>query len=388
MLPTLTRYLQTLENPDGLCRRLAGFELCRDSDARPVFFVGNSAAVFKIRLRDRYLRLKCYTRPVTTDLEAVYGKRFLPGELFVFADSRQGGWTDVVVDAWIEGVPLDRIVREAAERGDRKTLRRLSARFDALAAAMLAEDCAHGDLKPENILVDKRGKLRPIDFDAAFQPAMAGRRSPELGTEGYRHPLRTAEDFDARLDDYPAAMISATLAALALDPTLAATCGPTDGMLFDPREILSGRSASYRKALDTLTAAGDALHYRIARLLEWPAVQLPDACTLFALTQKRTEHPPAGQVPELFERGGRWGYRTTDGEPVPPLYDCGFEFTEELAAVRVGRAWHYIDTAGRHRIDASRFEIVKPFRDGTARVRHDGRWSVIDRQGRIVEREL
>ena len=29
------------------------------------------------------------------------------------------------------------------------------------------------------------------------------------------------------------------------------------------------------------------------------------------------------------------------------LYDCGFDFTEGLAAVRLGATWHYIDGAGR-----------------------------------------
>ena len=54
-----------------------------------------------------------------------------------------------------------------------------------MAAALTADDWAHGDLKPENIVADNRGRLHLIDFDAMFLPAFAGRHSPELGTAAY-----------------------------------------------------------------------------------------------------------------------------------------------------------------------------------------------------------
>ena len=66
-----------------------------------------------------------------------------------------------------------------------------------MAAALTADDWAHGDLKPENIVADNRGRLHLIDFDAMFLPAFAGRHSPELGTAAFQHPARTVRDFDA-----------------------------------------------------------------------------------------------------------------------------------------------------------------------------------------------
>lgn len=382
MLPCLSQYIASLTNSDGLCRTLPDLEVCRDGNGRPIFHVGNSAAVFKVRAGERFLRLKCYTRAVSADLEAIYGARFLRKELFVFQDAESGVWADVVADEWIDGRSLDEAVRSAAAAGDREALEALSARFDALAAELLADDCAHGDLKPENIIVDREGSLRPIDFDAAFLPAFAGRRSPELGTEAYRHPLRTCEHFDARLDDYPAVLISSAIAALALDPALSRAFPEADGLLFDPAEAVAGRSEALRRALDLFAAAGDALHYRIARLATWPLPAVPDAPGLFAATQRRPIR--TDEVPELFERAGLWGYRTRDGEVVPPLYDSGFEYSEGLAAVRLGRSWHYIDAAGRSVLDASAYESVKPFRGGEAVVVRQGRRMRIDRSGRLV----
>ena len=105
-------------------------------------------------------------------------------------------------------------------------------------------------------------------------------------------------------------------------------------------------------------------------------------------TYGTTEDPTDGAVAEaaeLFVENGLWGYRTPEQVVVPPLYDCGFDFTEGLAAVRVGQAWHYIDTEGRTRIRCAGYEAVKPFRNGRAKVIRDGRRLEIDRAGREFE---
>ena len=148
----------------------------------------------------------------------------------------------------------------------------LSAAFDTLAAAMVSDRTAHGDLKPENLIVDPAGALHPIDFDAAFLPAFAGEQSPELGTAAYQHPARTAADFDASLDDYPAALISTALHALRVDPALHDRYGPADGLLFTPRRIPD--EAPYREALALFERHGMAAEYRIARLLASPSLRL------------------------------------------------------------------------------------------------------------------
>ena len=78
------------------------------------------------------------------------------------------------------------------------------------------------------------------------------------------------------------------------------------------------------------------------------------------------------ETPELFVENGLWGYRTPEQVVVPPLYDCGFDFTEGLAAVQLGGTWHYIDTAGRTRLSCPGCAAVKPFRGGKAQVVRNG----------------
>ena len=93
------------------------------------------------------------------------------------------------------------------------------------------------------------------------------------------------------------------------------------------------------------------------------------------------EEPEPAEEPELFVENGLWGYRCNGREVIPPLYDCGFDFSEGLAAVRLGHTWHYIDRSGRTRLSLPGCEAVKPFRGGRARIFRDGTCRTIDPEG-------
>lgn len=419
---TLRQYLMSLSDPCGLTRTLGEVEVCRDATGRMCFSVGNSAVVFRIRHEGRIRSLRGYLRP-QRHLREIYGERLLEKELYLYTSTHSGEWVDVVIGDWIEGEDLHTAIAAAAGAGDTERLRRLSEDFDRLAAAMVADDRAHGDLKPENILVTTGGELHPIDFDAAYLPCFAGETSPELGTAAYQHPARTAGDYNARLDDYPAALIATALHALSLDPTLWERYGGVDTLLYNPRRIAT--DPALKESIDRFEARGMAVEYRMARLLYAPRPELPELGALLAeavrqADRRREETPQCGaqpfgeprpaaeetgtgavardtagqpadergvaqEIPELFVEGGRWGYRTHERVVIPPLYDNGFDFTEGLAAVLLGRTWHFIDTEGRTRLSCPGCEAVKPFRAGRARLLRHGRRSEIDHEGHEFE---
>ena len=306
---TLRQYLTTLEEPSGLCRTLEPFELCRDQQGRPLYAVGNSAAVFRIRREGRLQALRCYMRPAE-HLAEIYGSRLLTRELFLYTSPDEGVWCDVVVDDWVEGRTLREEIDLALQAADRERLGALANRFDRLAARLVADDWAHGDLKPENIVVRPSGELQLIDFDAMFLPAFAGRRSPELGTTAYQHPAREAGDLDASLDDYPAALISTALHALALDPSLAARHA-SDGLLFTPSRM--DRDGVLEEVLTLFEQRGMAVAYRIARLLCSPTLQLfglEHCCALPSPAPTGRGAPvvpkPAVQQPKERPEPGKW----------------------------------------------------------------------------------
>lgn len=384
---TLRQYLLTLADTRGLTRTLGEIDVCRDERGAMCCTVGNSAAVFRIRHEGRIRALRCYTRPADHRAE-IYGDRLLRRELFLYTSPASGEWVDVVLDDWIEGETLSHCIREAVGRRDTTRLAALAAAFDRLAADLVADDRAHGDLKPENIVVGADGQLHLIDFDAAFLPSFAGQRSPELGTAAWQHPARDTDYFDATLDDYPAALISTTLHALALDPSLHERHPHPDGQLFDPLRI--GSDPALREVLALFERTGDALRYRIARLLTSPVPQLPALKGLLAgaIRGQAAPVPNGGSAPEappeLFVENGLWGFRTAQRVVIPPLYDSGFDFSEGLAAVRLGTTWHFIDPEGRTRLSLPECDAVKPFRNGVALTIRRGIRTFIDRTGRPV----
>lgn len=178
---TLRQYLLTLTDSHGLTRTLGEVELCRDGQGRPLYSIGNSAVVFRIRRDGRIRSLRCYLRRMR-HLREIYGDGVLEKELYLYTSSETGVWVDAILGDWIDGATLHEAVAEAALAHDTAKLRSLAESFDSLAAGMVADDRAHGDLKPANIIVGRDRQLHPIDFDAAFLPAFAGETSPELGT--------------------------------------------------------------------------------------------------------------------------------------------------------------------------------------------------------------
>lgn len=398
MLRTVTQYLRSLEDPYGLVRTLRDPEVCRRPDGRPWYAVGNSAVVFKVRCAGRTRMLKCYTRPMP-HLEILYGRRLLRRELFIYTDHERGEWADVVTGPWYEGPTLGDAVIRAAAAGDRERLLFLAVAFDRLVLAMLRRDWAHGDLKPENIIVTARG-LRLVDFDASYLPALAGEPSPELGTAAYQHPARTVRDYDRHLDDFPAALLSTALHALALDPGLYGRTPLTDGLLFVPKEVVDGSSAVWRECLELFSRAGDAVHWRIALLLRSPVLRLAGLEELMDFAVRLAGTLPDGDrasdltaayaaaPPELFVRDGWWGFRDGVRIVIPPVYDAGFDFTEGLAAVLTGRRWAFVDTAGREALCMEGFDAVKPFRNGCAVAERNGCRYAVDRRGRVRKLDI
>lgn len=370
------QYLSSLSEPYGLTRTLTDMRLCRDHSGVPIYSVGNSAVVFKAMVGGRVCALRCYTRP-KRNLQAIYRERLLRGELFVYADDEHGKWCDVVVSDWVEGSTLQTAI--AAARGNSEQMQSLAERFDALAYNLLTQEWAHGDVKPENIIVGEDGGLHLIDFDAMYRPGFTADEGEEYGTRAFQHPDR-AEVFGKEIDDYPIALISTSLHALALNPTL---WSDDDALPVTPAKAVAGEDAALAQIEQMFAAAGDAVRYRVARLLRSPVPRLNRLAEF--LGYARQSLAPTDQELHLAERGGLWGYCDESGAfAIPPVYDCGFEFGDERAAVRVGGCWHFIDTAGRVAINCADCDAVKPFRAGVAEKIVGGRRVKIDKNGKEI----
>lgn len=381
MIFSVFQYLKALADPVGRFRTLGVPRVVPAGSFR----TGNDAVVFRVVSEGRTMMLKCYLRPPQaiearcacsqrTPLTAYC--RWLDRELTIDDDS--GGTIDVgvTVGEWIEGRTLaDEVLDSVVER-DAERLGRLSAEFDRLSLRLLDEEWAHGDLKPENIICSPEG-MRLIDIDSIYTPELAGLTTTQLGTEGYRHPSRTESDFDRHLDDYPIALISTTLAALALDYDLYRRNDRGDGVLIDPSEAVAGMSAIVAEIERLFALAGDAAHTMILNGLRTPIHRIDG---LHEALHQAVEGVPDADNLELAPRGGRWGYTDTQGRwVIQPVYRSAFDFREGYAAVQLGDVWQYIDRHARQKMICAEVSAIKSVRNGRARLLIDGEW---------VEREI
>jgi hypothetical protein len=118
---------------------------------------------------------------------------------------------------WIDGPTLDLYVNEMLNRRD--VLLHLADEWLRVVSAFQESGIAHGDLQHGNVIVE-HGQLRLIDHDGIFVPAMNGWPACEVGHQHYQHPQRTADQFDAGLDNFSSLVIYLSLLALAERPSL------------------------------------------------------------------------------------------------------------------------------------------------------------------------
>jgi len=91
------------------------------------------------------------------------------------------------------------------------------------------------------------------------------------------------------------------------------------------------------------------------------------------------DEPPEGE-----ERFYKWGFLDKNFRmAIPPAFDEVHDFSEGLAAVRVGEKWGYIDTQGNMVIKPI-FDRAYEFLDGFAEVILKGTWGYINRQGCLI----
>lgn len=243
--PLISDYISSIRAAEDNFDKLSHLRPVMDADGNPVMSSGNFAVVFKMSDGAKYYALKCFLREqegrdeayrmIAEELEYVSSPYLTNVEYHdkeLFVDSKNCTETEfpVLLMDWVEGMTLDRYIRENI--GDADCLKMLAYRFSKLATWLLTQSFAHGDIKPDNILVTSDGSLVLVDYDGMYVPAMSGRRSRELGSPDYRHPLRTEDDFNDHIDDFSLASIALSLKALSLDALLLDRYGAADRLLF------------------------------------------------------------------------------------------------------------------------------------------------------------
>ena len=278
--PGITDFSEAVQNP-GLCFRgtdLEGAEVSVNRMGMPLLYSGAFACVYRVTAGDQAIAVRCFTREVSDQHERYdqlsgYLMGALPPSFVDFqyvksGISVRGSWYPVVRMEWVDGSPLSGFVAESLDDPD--ALLRLAAQWrGGPAASLRGLGIAHNDLQHGNVMVQPDGRIRLVDYDGMFLPAFRGQRSPELGHKNFQHPARTAEDYDAHLDNFPSLVIYLSLLAVATDPDL--------WSFFNDDNLIFTRQ-------DYADPAGSALFDRLRRSSE-PAVaelarRLEECCSL------------------------------------------------------------------------------------------------------------
>lgn len=394
-IPTISQYIESVSHPFGLFSTLNNLTCERDVYGDPILFSGGNSVVFKILSAGKQYALKCYTK-IKPDVRTTYRHlskiestlllktKYLSGEIYVFGMDGKGEWYDVVMTEWAEGMTLEYELLKAIHYNNSDMFAALARNFDTLTLELLAQPWAHGDIKPANISVDNKGNMKLLDYDAMFFAEIKYETAGETGTPQYQHPLRDSQCIGKYIDDYPIALISATLHSLAALPDATSLYGSKDVFLFHPSEISAGKSAGHKAMKLYAAQRGDARLYRLLSMLESPTPTIKGLGELIAFGHENPDHTEKIETLEPFCTDSVWGYAASGVSIIPPMYDNALSFCEGLAIVELGGYRHFIDTSGRTVINCSGYEQIKPFSCGVAAVKREGLWGYIAPNGQII----
>lgn len=274
--PLISEYIEAIKSAEDNFEELNYLRPVLGDDGLPIMTSGNFAVVFKMKDEQsgKFYAVKCFTkeqegraeayREIAKELKEVSSLylvsiRYLDKELFVHTDQSAETEFPVLLMDWVEGITLDKYLRENLD--DKYALEMLAYRFNQLAQWLIPQPFAHGDLKPDNILVREDGTLVLVDYDGMYVPAMKGQKARELGSPDFRHPLRTEDDFDEHIDDFPLICMSVSLKAVSLDTDLLLEVNNDNGLLFSTNDYLDIANSKIVKVLCNL--AGDTDYYKL-----------------------------------------------------------------------------------------------------------------------------
>ena len=251
--PLISEYIEAIKAAEDNFDELSYLRPVLNDDGMPVLSVGGFSVVFKMKdKRDgKFYAVKCFTKEqegraesykqIAEELNGISSSYLLPikyfeNELFVDTNNSNENEFPILLMDWVDGKPLDKYLRQNLKK--KKTLEKFLSNYYQLAKWLIAQPFAHGDLKPDNILVKKDGNLVLVDYDGMYVPAMAGKKSREVGSPDFCHPQRNEDKFDEHIDDFSILSILLSLCVFFIKPSYLNKYGAEDRLLFSQNDYV------------------------------------------------------------------------------------------------------------------------------------------------------
>lgn len=242
---------------------------------------GNFAVVFELEGGGHCYAVKCFTREVaglqaryaaiTAHLAAHPLPCLAPFRYLADGIRIHGAPYPLLTMEWLEGELLHLAVERQVDDG--AALRALARAWRDVVRALGQAGIAHGDLQHRNILVC-RGRLRLVDYDGMYVPALGRQPPEERGHEHFQHPRRGKDDYGPGLDAFPALVIYLSLLAVAAEPALWRAFHTGENLLLSRDDYLApGNSAVWRR----LAASADPEVRRLSDILAGWCAKAPSA---------------------------------------------------------------------------------------------------------------
>ncbi|MBV9578085.1 MAG: hypothetical protein JO057_05795, partial [Chloroflexi bacterium] len=282
-LPDLVAYQAAVQHPSTAFAdpQLRSASVTTGNFGLPRAVAGNFAVTYQLRAGAHQWAVRCFHREAA-DRAARYAAisqslaRLPAGPLvpieYLDAGVRVGQtWYPITKMPWLEGRPLNRAVEERLSTPS--ALLDIERRFVSTVAELRRLGIAHGDLQHGNVLVDSSGRLRLVDYDGMFVPALHGRPASETGDPNYQHPRRQLQ-FDAELDRFASIVIVLALRALAVAPQLWQTYTTGDNLLFRRTDFVNPSASPVFRDLAGLSAVRE-LSARFADICQTDYARVP-----------------------------------------------------------------------------------------------------------------
>ncbi len=285
--PTSQDYNEAIQSPGGnfLDPDLRGGEVVANQFGIRLPCSGNFADVYQVRCPDgSRWAVKCFTRHAEglRDRYQEISRHLRQAHLLFMVDFTylekgirvSGAWYPILKMEWVEGVTLNQFVGMFV--ADLAMLEALLQAWVRMAIELRSANVSHCDLQHGNILLAPGATayslvLKLIDYDGMWVPALAGRKSGEVGHPSYQHPHRLREaTYSIDVDRFPILLIAAALRALMVGGRpMWEKYNNGDNLLFKESDLREpGRSALFNQLLRLNDPASRALTAAVFKALE------------------------------------------------------------------------------------------------------------------------